>query len=579
MKKKLLALTPVLLALLAAGCSVSSDTGGSSGGTTPPSSQASSEGSTSSESASGQATSSESSTSQTPSSEPPVSTKYTVTFDSRGGSSVTSVEVDKGSAVNEPTKPTYDGHVFVAWSYDQAGSQKVTWPMTPDKNVTLYANWNETVNIKALLSSLISARNYSPYSYIPDTMRNTYEDNHVTRSAVTYDFNNTTNISSVKYGGFGEQWNMVMENIDESQRFYSVLTGADTLINASVVLFNNYLDENPSDTADHELNETNYTAKIDYHNKLLKYSLRYKTGFNIPFFGEVTPQIDMSYSLTSGVKAVRIQLTENNALKYEVTENSYVFGIEYGVTAVSRKAYFTLDRDEDSGDVEGHIYEYVQYKDKDLVPACADFYIKGNYASVVGNKASGIIGFNDYIDELYNVNTGKLLAYKIKESKTISALSVEFNTYWFNMNNITGINSIKYIDNDHKVEDSDVGFYVNGSATKFAPKLYGGLSKKTASRRFDIEFRKQYFYAVEEEQLVELETEVPMMFVQEEKLSEFADDVASTNTGLSVSLNLATTYLNRLDQDYEDLIQTFIGNKGMYDTSYIAEYIGQAEEI
>ena len=50
------------------------------------------------------------------------------------------------------------------------------------------------------------------------------------------------------------------------------------------------------------------------------------------------------------------------------------------------------------------------------MPACADFYIDDEYTSVVGNKASGIVGFAGYINELYETQEGKLLGYKVRET-------------------------------------------------------------------------------------------------------------------------------------------------------------------
>ena len=314
-----------------------------------------------------------------------VKQRYTITFESNGGTSVASITDDYGASIAEPAKPTKDKHSFVAWSYDAAGSQTVTWPITLTKNEKLYANWNETINIKAYLQTLMDAVKHDPYSYIPDTMESNNSDNHVTAASVNYNFENFNNVSNIKYGGFGEQWHMVIENIEESERFYSVLSLGEAAINASVALFNNYLDSNPGSTATHTLKETAYTAKLDFSNGVLSYTIQYKTNLNIPLFGEVLPQIDMTYNIATLEKAVRIQLSENNAMRYVVTDNSYVFGLEYGVTTVSRKAYLQINRLQDES-IQGHIYEYVQYKDKDLMPACADFYINDTYASVSGKS-------------------------------------------------------------------------------------------------------------------------------------------------------------------------------------------------
>ena len=45
----------------------------------------------------------------------------------------------------------------------------------------------------------------------------------------------------------------------------------------------------------------------------------------------------MTYDITSLEKAVRIQLTENNAMRYVVKDNSYSFGVEYGVSTALHK--------------------------------------------------------------------------------------------------------------------------------------------------------------------------------------------------------------------------------------------------
>lgn len=258
-----------------------------------------------------------------------VKQKYTITFESNGGSAVNSITEDYGTSINEPTKPTRDGYKFVAWSSDADGKNKVTWPVTLVKNEKFYANWNEKVDIKAYFQSLMAAIEHDPYSYIPDKMKQDNSANHVTASQVDYNFATSTNVSNIKYGGFGEQWHMVIENIEQSELFYSVLTLGEAAINASVIAFNNYLDKNPDDTASHTLKETEYTAKLDFHEGILSYTIQYKTNLDIPFFGNIMPQIDMTYNVATLEKAVRVQLTENNAMKYVVTDNMYVFALQY----------------------------------------------------------------------------------------------------------------------------------------------------------------------------------------------------------------------------------------------------------
>lgn len=499
--------------------------------------------------------------------------QYTITFDSNGGSSVASITEDYGTVIQEPDKPKLEGYHFSGWTINQAGGTAVSWPITLTDNMTLVANWNEKIDIKGYLATLFDALNADPNDYIPQTMG--ADHSVVIYNEADYDYSSFNNLSH--YYGFGEQWHMVLENITESERFYAVTTLCETVLSASVVIFNNWLDENPGDTANHSIQKTDYTASINFSNGKLTYSLRYTTGLTIPFFGTFVPQVDMELDVSSLQKTVRIQITENNAMKYIVNDSHYQFALEYGVETVSRKAYFEVENEDD--EITGHIYEFVQYKDKDLVPSCADFYINDTYTSVVGNKASGIIGFSDYINELYTTSNGKMLGYEIMETKTLAGKTVTFNTLWFNLTDIDGLSNIKYVDSDHATNETPEGFYVNNSTSKFENKLVGGLSAKMASRRYDIENRKRYIYSKEDDKLIDHEVETPMMFVQVEQLSTFTADVNSKNSYLNLSINLSQTYLTKIQDDYGSLIEVFIQNKGNINSDYIVSFIGSAAII
>lgn len=67
--------------------------------------------------------------------------KYTVTFDSQGGSHVSSQTVKEGTTISLPT-PTRDGYKFLGWYTEATGGSKVT-SLTVTKNVTLYAHWEK----------------------------------------------------------------------------------------------------------------------------------------------------------------------------------------------------------------------------------------------------------------------------------------------------------------------------------------------------------------------------------------------------------------------------------------------------
>jgi uncharacterized repeat protein (TIGR02543 family) len=85
---------------------------------------------------------------------------YTVTWDSNGGSSVSSGTFVTGATVSQPTAPTKTGYTFLGWSTSEtsqngdSGTLVGSWPLTPASavNLTLYARWsadNLTVTFKS----------------------------------------------------------------------------------------------------------------------------------------------------------------------------------------------------------------------------------------------------------------------------------------------------------------------------------------------------------------------------------------------------------------------------------------------
>ena len=71
-----------------------------------------------------------------------VTTKYTVRFDSNGGYSVSSIEVEENGLVSRPNDPTRDGYKFISW---QLNGKDYDFSTRVNGNLTLTAKW-EKVN-------------------------------------------------------------------------------------------------------------------------------------------------------------------------------------------------------------------------------------------------------------------------------------------------------------------------------------------------------------------------------------------------------------------------------------------------
>ena len=68
---------------------------------------------------------------------------YTVTFNTNGGTSVSSASVQYGQTVAEPNDPTLDGKKFVGWTTDAAGTQPYGFGTPVTGDLTLYAKWSD----------------------------------------------------------------------------------------------------------------------------------------------------------------------------------------------------------------------------------------------------------------------------------------------------------------------------------------------------------------------------------------------------------------------------------------------------
>ena len=103
--------------------------------------------------------------------------KYTVTFNSNGGSSVASQEVMGNSAVVKPTNPVRDGYVFVEW---QLNGKTYNFNDKVTSNIELKATWKEiTYTYK-----LTPVDDYSP-----------------DRTITVYENGNKINFTSIKVNG------------------------------------------------------------------------------------------------------------------------------------------------------------------------------------------------------------------------------------------------------------------------------------------------------------------------------------------------------------------------------------------
>ncbi len=71
--------------------------------------------------------------------------RYTVKFETNGGSDVASKSVTRNSKIAEPTAPTKEGFTFAGWYADKELTTVYDFDSAVTKNITLYAKWEEEI--------------------------------------------------------------------------------------------------------------------------------------------------------------------------------------------------------------------------------------------------------------------------------------------------------------------------------------------------------------------------------------------------------------------------------------------------
>jgi uncharacterized repeat protein (TIGR02543 family) len=83
--------------------------------------------------------------------------QYTITFNSDGGTAVSSLTADFNSTITKPNDPTKEGHRFLGWFVDEALTEVFVFNKMPAEDLTLFAKW--AVNRYTITYTTYDAKN------------------------------------------------------------------------------------------------------------------------------------------------------------------------------------------------------------------------------------------------------------------------------------------------------------------------------------------------------------------------------------------------------------------------------------
>lgn len=421
------------------------------------------------------------------------------------------------------------------------------------------------------IDDLFNFEAVSTFDYLPDAMKPSYTSNFV--ASPVSDYTTGVNVSSFNREGYGEQWQMIVENLNQVDNSVKALNFVETGISTVANAFKIYIDNTTNTEIDYSYTSETVNGKIGFENDVLTLEVTFNKGATIPVFGTIQPIIKITNDIVNKSKTVFIKLNDNNVVKYNQSSEELELGITYGISGGSRTTYFKGTAS------SGELYEYTTLAGKDAIKACANYYIQNGYVTVVGNKASGMIAYKGYINELYKANEGKLLGYKVQEDLSVAGVTSTYHTLWFNMWDISGINKVKVVEKTdaNTSSKSTVDTYLNDSTSLLVPTYNKQAIIGKTSRKYDVELRNRYFYSIVDEKLTSQEVQVPMMMIQDDhdkytNYSDFVNDF-KTDNGFDASVSMNSAVLAKIRYDYETYIPTFKTNLEKMTSAAIIEYL------
>ncbi|MBR2023910.1 MAG: hypothetical protein IJ996_05300 [Clostridia bacterium] len=262
----------------------------------------------------------------------------------------------------------------------------------------------------------------------------------------------------------------------------------------------------------------------------------------------------------------RIQVTDDVALKYEMSDDSLIYAYQIGVGPAMRTVNLSFARNGNT--VAGYLYEFTGVNGLGITTT-AVFSSDEEYTKVVAKKRES----DDLIvlgnEEVYNSQTGEFISCVVSETNKL----MDFETYWFRLSDVSGFNSVKVVNESNKEQ-----VYVNGSTNVFAPK---NISIVNFSRRFDIEMKTVYYVKEvlegTEKNYEIVKSNIPMLFAQTSTFEDLGDDIVEKNANdFTTTPTVASGIAEIALEDFETL-------KGLFDTiqtltyESIVAYIGEKD--
>lgn len=378
------------------------------------------------------------------------------------------------------------------------------------------------------------------------------------------DFSSPVQVNLIGTKFIGKQMKVVYDTLNNTQ---SVLQAVDFVFMAGEAIsgvYQMFINNNPDEYSE-------FVGNVEIAGVSFSLKVSVDDTVSTLLLGNNTVNVMLSVDNLQHINEARIQITNGLILRYVSSENYLRMAVKGEVSAVEIAQDIEFVRDTETNAVAGYLYEYYGVASK-AIKTTALLTSNQNYTYIVGNKRESDDLFIDAYQEVYDSQTGKYIGAEVAE--TVKA--VDFDTLWFNLYDISGIDSVQITDESNGLNADTV--YLNGQSTPLETKNIGGIGLDTFSRRYDVEMKEVWYVVCKQDdsgklQYVTEKTLIPMLFVQNKCLENFSEDICNANEYLG-TVRLPDWSL--ITDNFKSTSETYTLLKEEKTIQEIDDFIGEA---
>lgn len=424
-----------------------------------------------------------------------------------------------------------------------------------------------SISIKDVYNLVISAmRIFNTWDLFPSS----FDEEKRIVNYTQQDFNQNVSLSNISDRGIGKQMNQFMTiagNIESIIKSTKIIFDSTTLI---AKMYQTFFDKDPDKNKEYESSTENNQVKF-------KVKL---TNSQLSIFAKAaTASAEFYLNLNDSSYLGRLQLSDGNALKYEINKNTTKIGIK---ALGALRMLIEIDTSNKNKKI-AKLFNYYgtnnDYKNNDEsdggsdigVTTCSVMSVENDYVSIIGKKGDFLSWSKENRNmEVYDAKTGNYVGSKVYEKLS----PLEYMTNWYPFQSINGFSSIKQVTGS---EDKDKdGFYLNNLSSPF--QVVKTVSTTTGySRGYDVEMKKVYLYQNKNNNIDKFNVTIPMLFMQESyenNSSKGFKELNEKNPGLNFSNKTSQNLKTFMVNQYNNLNTEYNKYNESVQNTTVDSYIG-----